>query len=454
VLSHNYDTLMQQNKNLFSSGNRFTGEAADALGGLFGSIRQMVMGNRRQLEGAGNWSESLWNAGFSLQWAIDSVKEVNHWGAEETRRQYEAEVEQYMNDPNAVDPPSQPWFVNSHGEVIYTPSHYPAIDGQMTERARNIMRQLAAAYHSFGSNLSARPAVTALPPIPPPKPPTPGGPGPGGTDGLGGPDGPGGPPDLKPPPGGSADTPPPPELTSEPPPTSDGPPPPSGEDKFKLGAAPPPDIGPPPGSHLPLSPPPPDLGPGSKFIDPKTGLPIPSGPPPGSGGGPPPLPILAGAPGGPRGGATSDLGRTITSPALRSAFPFAGKAPAGLQGTSAIGGAGALSRGGLVEEALHAPVVGGAGRSGTGAGMPFLPPMGAPGAPGTNEKSERERTTWLQEDRDIWAVGSDASPAVIRGGDPTAPEDGSQWDDSETPVYTPARPAPQPTTGRQQQTPR
>jgi hypothetical protein len=141
-------------------------------------------------------------------------------------------------------------------------------------------------------------------------------------------------------------------------------------------------------------------------------------------------------------------------PGLRSAFPFAGEAPAGLLAKSGIGGAGGLSRGGLVDEALHAPVVGGAGRAGNGSGIPFLPPMGTQGAGGANEKSERERATWLQEDRNIWAVARDVSPGVIRGGDPTAPDDGSQWDDSETPVYTPARPAPQPTTGRQQHTTR
>lgn len=41
-------------------------------------------------------------------------------------------------------------------------------------------------------------------------------------------------------------------------------------------------------------------------------------------------------------------------------------------------------------------------RAGTGMGMPFLPMGGAGGAGGGGERSDRESTTWLTEDDDVW----------------------------------------------------
>ncbi|MEV0461153.1 hypothetical protein, partial [Catellatospora methionotrophica] len=107
--------------------------------------------------------------------------------------------------------------------------------------------------------------------------------------------------------------------------------------------------------------------------------------------------------------------------------------------------AGEPARGGMITDGLHAPV---GGRSGSGA--PFMPPMGGMGAgAGKDDNKERERTTWLQEDRDIWNVAGDVPPGVIRGGDPTQSEDGTQGTGTtDVPVYTPTRPRPgQSTTG-------
>jgi hypothetical protein len=53
------------------------------------------------------------------------------------------------------------------------------------------------------------------------------------------------------------------------------------------------------------------------------------------------------------------------------------------------------------------------GRPGAGAGR--INEGGIPPAPGggRSDEKERERTTWLAEDRDIWTGGADAVPGVI-----------------------------------------
>jgi uncharacterized protein YukE len=78
-------------------------------------------------------------------------------------------------------------------------------------------------------------------------------------------------------------------------------------------------------------------------------------------------------------------------------------------GTS--GGPGSYGGGGLVPGAgAGAGLTPGArGASGTGMGMPFLP-MGAMGGAGAEEGRDREATTWLQEDDDVW--GGDADSVV------------------------------------------
>jgi hypothetical protein len=70
--------------------------------------------------------------------------------------------------------------------------------------------------------------------------------------------------------------------------------------------------------------------------------------------------------------------------------------------------------------------------------MPFMPPM--MGNPGGNDKDkERERTTWLTEEEDVWGTNQEVTAAVI-GREDTAPATGAQ------PTRRPARPRkPEPT---------
>ncbi|GLY93148.1 hypothetical protein [Actinoplanes sp. NBRC 103695] len=72
-----------------------------------------------------------------------------------------------------------------------------------------------------------------------------------------------------------------------------------------------------------------------------------------------------------------------------------------------IGGLGS-SAGGLAGGGAT-PAAGGLGAGGV---PPMMPPMMPPGAMGGQDK-ERERTTWLAEDEEVWGTDPDVSPAVI-----------------------------------------
>lgn len=73
-------------------------------------------------------------------------------------------------------------------------------------------------------------------------------------------------------------------------------------------------------------------------------------------------------------------------------------------------------------------------------GMPFMPPMGgAPGAGGQQDR-DRERTTWLAEDEDVWGTDPDCAPAVI--GRSTVSPETRPAPDRAAPARTPARQAP------------
>jgi hypothetical protein len=43
----------------------------------------------------------------------------------------------------------------------------------------------------------------------------------------------------------------------------------------------------------------------------------------------------------------------------------------------------------------------------------MLAPMGAHG--GSKDPAEADRSSWLVEDEDVWGVGTDAFPSVLRG---------------------------------------
>jgi hypothetical protein len=52
--------------------------------------------------------------------------------------------------------------------------------------------------------------------------------------------------------------------------------------------------------------------------------------------------------------------------------------------------------------------------SGSGSsGVPFFPPMAGSGGMGGNQQQERERTTWLAEDEDVWGTEPQVGPAVL-----------------------------------------
>jgi hypothetical protein len=45
--------------------------------------------------------------------------------------------------------------------------------------------------------------------------------------------------------------------------------------------------------------------------------------------------------------------------------------------------------------------------------MPFMPPMMGGGAGAQGNEKERERTTWLAEDEEVWGTDPDCVPAVV-----------------------------------------
>jgi hypothetical protein len=110
----------------------------------------------------------------------------------------------------------------------------------------------------------------------------------------------------------------------------------------------------------------------------------------GAGGGIGPDPFGAGGLGGGAGGAAGGLGAG------------AGGGPgAGVLGMGAPGSAGAGRSRSAGENR------GTGGRAGLGA------PMGAGGGQGGNDEEERERSTWLTEDEDVWSADGDITPPVI-----------------------------------------
>ncbi|MEV0809434.1 hypothetical protein [Micromonospora sp. NPDC050200] len=95
------------------------------------------------------------------------------------------------------------------------------------------------------------------------------------------------------------------------------------------------------------------------------------------------------------------------------------------------------------------PTAGGQGTPGTNgmnSGMPFMPPMGGMGQPNANQDKDRERSTWLVEDEDVWGTDPTCAPAVIGRGDNT------DFDAIERGEWEPA-PAASPATTTERSTP-
>jgi hypothetical protein len=100
----------------------------------------------------------------------------------------------------------------------------------------------------------------------------------------------------------------------------------------------------------------------------------------------------------------------------------AGKLGGPLGGANRLGGAGRLgAKLGEAEEAelarggragARGGVNGANGRAGGGGGMPYGG-QGHPGGGAGGKEDERERTTWLLEDDDVWGAGSGAGSGVL-----------------------------------------
>ncbi|HEU5156801.1 MAG TPA: hypothetical protein VFU43_07370 [Streptosporangiaceae bacterium] len=141
----------------------------------------------------------------------------------------------------------------------------------------------------------------------------------------------------------------------------------------------------------------PPHGPGSGFPGPAgggAGLPGAGGTDlAGAGGGVGPDPFGAGGLGGGAGAAGGGLGAGAGGPG------------AGVLGVGAPGSLGAGSGGRSRSAGENARGAG--GRAGAGG------PMGAGGGQGGEGEEERERTTWLTEDDDVWSADGDIAPPVI-----------------------------------------
>jgi hypothetical protein len=84
--------------------------------------------------------------------------------------------------------------------------------------------------------------------------------------------------------------------------------------------------------------------------------------------------------------------------------------------------------------------VGPATSSGSGSsGVPFFPPMAGSGGMGMgNQQQERERTTWLAEDEDVWGTEPQVGPAVL-GRDFFSADDDADDEFDEATIALPAR---------------
>jgi uncharacterized protein YukE len=130
---------------------------------------------------------------------------------------------------------------------------------------------------------------------------------------------------------------------------------------------------------------------------------------------------------------SSQLG---VSPAGGSLAGSAGSQAAGLgsgaPGTAGVGAAGSPFSAGSGANGVGADGVGtigagsgtaaasggvpASGSSGSSGGMPFMPPMGGAGGAGGKGTGDRERATWLTEDRDVWGTDDGVGPMVVRAG--------------------------------------
>jgi hypothetical protein len=140
------------------------------------------------------------------------------------------------------------------------------------------------------------------------------------------------------------------------------------------------------------------------------------------------------------GGAGAGVHGSAAASGLEFGSSSGTTAPVGGSGT---GGSGRDGAPGFGPGAFGLPPLSGtqlSGPAGAG-GMPMMPPMmGGMGGAGGNDQKERERTTWLSEDEEVWGVNQPAGMSVVGRPD----EDDYDIDESLVaagPVRGPRRPA-------------
>jgi hypothetical protein len=149
--------------------------------------------------------------------------------------------------------------------------------------------------------------------------------------------------------------------------------------------------------------------------------------------------LTTGLGGGAGGGVGLPGGGTgVGLPAHGGAAPSVTATP-GLQGGVPGTGAGApVSSGGF----SPSTAAGSAGASGSGSSaVPFFPPMagGAGGIGGQQQGQERERTTWLAEDEDVWGTDPQIGPAVLGRDFLADDEEIDDFDEFDEPASQPRR---------------
>jgi hypothetical protein len=153
--------------------------------------------------------------------------------------------------------------------------------------------------------------------------------------------------------------------------------------------------------------------------------------------------------GGTSGGGLGGLGGALTGGIGKSAVagPAASSGLTGLTGSSGLSGltgggsAAPVSSGRFVAPGATDQAVPPSTAAGT-SGVPFYPPMAGSGMGmgGQQAGQERERTTWLAEDEDVWGTDPTVGPASIGRDFDDLDEDNDSYDDFVSPATRSRRP--------------
>jgi hypothetical protein len=403
----------------------WTGQAADTFRGILEKTLTSVKGHLDPLTGPPTYNTSLITAGNALFNAIKNVNDKDAEYAQKVIDRYNGEPPKAVavhahGRPGTVvekkDPP--PWYTYN-GTTIVAISRYPDLDHELTVWMRGYLQDLAGSYKSTTTSM---PSPAALPP------PNPGAPNqdapPIKIDPI----------KIDPPKG--------PKIPKQPPPpdpkdlAGGGPGPqdlpqvgpdgqPLGPDgKPLLGD---PNLAPPQVVNTPEGPA--VVGPdGKTLLDPKTGKPLlgPDGRPlttddlPKTGIVPSPGALGVPRPSPPK--IRTELPPRLTAPTLKD-LPKAARPPDLANLTSGgpppksareLQSEGALKSGAREFGSGEGGRAGGraGGAAGEGGGEP-MPMGGGMGGAGGNGERDRERTTWLTEDEEIWGAETAHGAGVL-----------------------------------------